>query len=81
MTVDQKPKRKVSLSLDADLVAEFEKVGPLSAEVNAALRREHDRRRHIAALDDLMVELAGTYGRLDSDEDVEAIQRYIDLLS
>ncbi len=81
MTTEQQSKRKVSLSLDADLVAEFERDGPLSASVNRVLQAEQERRRHLASLDELLVELAGKYGPLDTPEDVEAIQRYIDLLS
>jgi hypothetical protein len=78
---DTAPKQKVSLSLDADLVAEFERGGPLSPQVNEALRLEFDRRRRHAALQGLVVELADKYGPLDSPEDREAIERYVELLS
>ena len=37
---DSLPKQKVSLSLDADVVAELEKRGPLSPQVNDALHAE-----------------------------------------
>ena len=75
------PKQKVSLSLDADVVAELERGGPLSPQVNEALRVEIDRRRRQAALDELVRELTEKYGQLDSPEDREAIDRYVELLS
>ncbi len=74
-------KRKVSVSLDADLAEEFERDGSLSAQVNQALRAELSRRRHQAALADLITELTGDYGPLDTPEDEAAIARYVDLLS
>lgn len=75
------PKRKVSVSLDAELVEAFERDGSLSAQVNQALRTELDRRRHLAALDELIAALAETYGPLDAPEDEAAIARYVELLS
>lgn len=74
-------KRKVSLSLDEDLVAAFEREGPLSTQVNAALRAEWERRRRPEALSELLGQLEAEVGALDSDEDEAAIARYIDLLS
>ena len=78
---DVTSKQKVSLSLDADLVAEFEQDGPLSPQVNAALRTEADRRRRKAALQGLVDRLTETYGPFDTPEDVEAIDRFVEMLS
>ena len=75
------PKQKVSLSLDADLVAEFERAGPLSTQVNEALRGEFERRRHQAALRDLLSRLEEEDGPLDGPEDLAAIARYVEMLS
>ena len=49
-------KRKVSITLDADLVAALEADGSttLSAEVNSALRAEFTRRKRQQALADLL---------------------------
>jgi hypothetical protein len=74
-------KQKVSLSLDADLVAEFEQDGPLSTSVNEALRAEQHRRRHARALDQLVAAFERQHGSLDTPADVAAIERYVDLLS
>jgi hypothetical protein len=75
-------KRKVSITLDADLVAALEAVGgtTLSAEVNAALRAEFTRRKRQQALADLLDHLADERGGLDSPEDEEEIARYMRLL-
>lgn len=75
-------KRKVSITLDADLVAALETAGSttLSAEVNAALRAEFVRRKRQQALADLLDHLADERGRLDSPEDEDEIARYMRLL-
>jgi hypothetical protein len=75
-------KRKVSVTLDADLVAEVEADGSttLSAEVNSALRSEFTKRRRQQALADLLDHLADERGRLDTPEDEAEIARYIRLL-
>ena len=75
-------KRKVSVTLDADLVAALEAAGgtTLSAEVNAALRAEFTRRKRQQALAELLDHLAGERGRLDSPEDEDEIMRYMRLL-
>ncbi len=75
-------KRKVSVTLDADLVAavEAEDGTTLSAEVNSALRAEFSRRRRQRALADLLDHLADERGRLDTPEDEAEIARYISLL-
>jgi antitoxin component of MazEF toxin-antitoxin module len=76
------PKRKVSITLDADLVAALEAEGDttLSAEVNSALRAEFTRRRRQRALTDLLDHLADERGRLDTPEDEAEIARYMRLL-
>jgi antitoxin CcdA len=75
-------KRKVSITLDADLVEALEAVGgtTLSAEVNSALRAEFARRQRHQALSDLLDHLAEDRGRLDTPEDEAEIARYMRLL-
>jgi antitoxin component of MazEF toxin-antitoxin module len=75
-------KRKVSVTLDADLVAALEAEGgsTLSAELNSALRAEFTRRKRQQALADLLDHLAGERGRLDTPEDEAEIARYMRLL-
>jgi hypothetical protein len=75
-------KRKVSVTLDADLVAALGAGGSttLSAEVNSALRAEFTRRKRHQALADLLDHLAYERGRLDSPEDEAEIARYMRLL-
>jgi antitoxin CcdA len=75
-------KRKVSLTLDADLVAALEADGgtTLSAEVNSALRAEFVRRKRQQALGDLLDHLAAERGGLDTPEDEAEIARYMRLL-
>jgi hypothetical protein len=75
-------KRKVSVTLDADLVAamEADSSTTLSAEVNSALRAEFTRRRRQRALADFLDRLADERGRLDTPEDEAEIARYMRLL-
>jgi hypothetical protein len=75
-------KRKVSVTLDADLVAamEADSSTTLSAEVNSALRAEFTRRRRQQALADFLERLADERGRLDRPEDEAEIARYMRLL-
>lgn len=75
-------KRKVSITLDADLVEALEAGGgeSLSAEVNSALRAELARRRRQQALGELLDHLAEERGRLDTPEDEAEIARYMRLL-
>lgn len=75
-------KRKVSVTLDADLVGALEAEGgsTLSAEVNSALRAEFARRKRQQALADLLDRLADERGRLDTADDEAAIARYMRLL-
>ena len=75
-------RRKVSVTLDADLVAAFEadESATLSAEVNSALRAEFTRRNRQHALAELLDHLAAERGRLDTPEDEAEIARYMRLL-
>jgi antitoxin component of MazEF toxin-antitoxin module len=75
-------KRKVSITLDADLVdaLEAEEGTTLSAEVNSVLRAEFARRKRQQALSDLLDHLAGERGNLDTPEDEAEIARYMRLL-
>ena len=75
------PKRKVSLSLDEDLVALFEGGGEaLSTQVNQALRTEVERRRRQQALAVLLQRLDELHGPLNSAEDEAEIARVMRLL-
>jgi Arc/MetJ family transcription regulator len=75
-------KRKVSITLDADLVAalEADEATTLSSEVNSALRAEFTRRNRQHALAELLDHLAAERGRLDTPEDEAEIARYMSLL-
>jgi len=75
-------KRKVSVTLDADLVEAMEADGSttLSAEVNSVLRAEFARRKRQQDLADLLDRLADERGRLDTPEDEAEIARYMRLL-
>jgi antitoxin CcdA len=75
-------KRKVSITLDADLVAAIEAEGGenLSAAVNSALRAEFTRRRRQQALGQFLDHLAEERGSLDTSEDEAEISRYMRLL-
>src|SRR5262245_10329972 len=74
-------KRKVSLTLDADLVAEVEAGGEnLSAQVNTVLRDELARRRGWRALGALVDRVDEEEGPLDTPEDEAEIARYMRLL-
>lgn len=72
-------KRKVSLTLDADIVAaiEADDSTTLSAEVNAVLRKEVARRMRNKALGEFLDRLATERGALDTPEDEAEIQRYM----
>lgn len=75
-------KRKVSITLDADLVAaiEADDSTTLSAEVNAALRKEVARRMRNKALGEFLDRLAAERGALDTPEDEAEIRRHMRLL-
>jgi antitoxin CcdA len=70
-------KRKVSLSLDADLVDELEQSTDegLSGQVNKAVRAEVERRRRQRALRALLDRLDLEEGPLAQDDEAE-ISRY-----
>jgi hypothetical protein len=74
-------KRKLSLTLDEELLAFLEKnPDALSAQVNDALRTEVARQQQHLALGQLLKHLDGTDGPLNSAADEEAITRYMRLL-
>jgi len=75
-------KRKVSVTLDTDLVAAIEADGSttLSAAVNSALREEVDRRLRNMALGEFLDRLDAERGALDSPEDEAEIRRHMRLL-
>jgi hypothetical protein len=73
-------KRKVSVTLDEDLVKEVEKGnGSLSAVVNTALRSDLERRRRQLALERLLDRLAAEDGPLGPEDEPE-IARFMRLL-
>jgi len=70
-------KRKVSVSLDEDLVAELEAGDEaLSAQVNDAVRSELERRRHHRLLNELLDDLEAAHGPADE----KLVRKYIELL-
>lgn len=72
------PKRKVSVSLDEDLVAALEAEGEsLSAQVNAAVREELDHRRRRRLLGELLDGLESEHGPVDE----ALIDKYTRLLA
>jgi Post-segregation antitoxin CcdA len=74
-------KRKVSLTLDDDLVAELELDDEtLSAQINEAVRFEVERRRRELHLRGLIARLEREDGPFDSGADEAEIARYMRLL-
>jgi post-segregation antitoxin (ccd killing protein) len=70
-------KRKVSVSLDEDLVEELEREDQgLSAQVNLALRAELERRRRNRLLMELLDQLDAQYGPVDES----LVEKYAGLL-
>jgi antitoxin CcdA len=70
-------KRKVSVSLDEDLVEELEREEQgLSAQVNEALRTELDRRRRSRLLVELLDQLDSEHGPVDE----ALVRKYTELL-
>jgi antitoxin CcdA len=70
-------KRKVSVSLDEDLVEELEREEQgLSAQVNGAVRAEIERRRRQRLLVDLLDHLDAEHGPVDES----LIEKYVGLL-
>ncbi len=69
-------KRKISVSLDEDLVAEMEAGGEaLSAQVNEAIRAELSRRRRHRLLGEMLTELEAIHGPADE----RLVAKYVDL--
>jgi metal-responsive CopG/Arc/MetJ family transcriptional regulator len=70
-------KRKVSVSLDEDLVAELEAGGEaLSSQVNDAIRLELTRRRRHRLLGEMLDGFDATSGPVDE----RLVQKYMELL-
>jgi len=70
-------KRKVSVSLDEDLVEELEREDQgLSAQVNLALRAELERRRRNRLLVELLDQLDAEHGPVDES----LVEKYAGLL-
>ena len=70
-------KRKISVSLDDDLVTQLETEDEsLSAQVNAAVRLELDRRRRQRLLGELLDRLDAEQGPVDE----ALVEKYIGLL-
>ena len=71
-------KRKVSVSLDEDLVAELEAGGEaVSAQVNDAVRIELERRRRQRLLGELLDDLSARHGPPDE----KLVTKYLDALA
>jgi antitoxin CcdA len=71
-------KRKISVSLDQDLVKELEAVGEsLSAQVNVALRAQLERRRRRRLLAELLDRLDEEHGPVDE----ALVEKYTRLLA
>jgi antitoxin CcdA len=70
-------KRKVSVSLDDDLVAELEAADEaLSGQVNEAIRAEVERRRRNRLLTDMLDSLDTEHGAVDET----LVAKYMELL-
>ena len=71
-------KRKLSVSLDADLVSELEAGGEaLSSQVNEAVRSELGRRRRLRLLGEMLAE----FDSQDRKVDEARVQEFMELLS
>jgi antitoxin CcdA len=74
-------KRKISVTVDAELVGEIEASGDnVSARVNDALRSDLAARRRHRFLSDFLDHLDETEGPLDTPEDEANIARFMQLL-
>jgi post-segregation antitoxin (ccd killing protein) len=70
-------KRKVSISLDEDLVEELEREDQgLSAQINVAVRTELEHRRRHRLLVELLDRLDTEYGPVDES----LVEKYVGLL-
>lgn len=75
-------KRKISVTVDADLVHELEAAGEnLSGRINAALRNDLAARQRQRALGEFLDRLDHERGPLDTAEDKAEISRFMQLLS
>ncbi|MGH8909591.1 MAG: type II toxin-antitoxin system CcdA family antitoxin [Egibacteraceae bacterium] len=74
-------KRKISITVDADLVEELESSPDegLSSQINEAIREAIERRRHQRALRALLDRLDEEDGPLGPESEPE-IQRYMQLM-
>lgn len=73
-----KTKRKVSVSLDEDLVAELEQADEaLSTQINEAVRLELEQRRRNRLLAEMLDQLEATRGPVDE----RLVRKYLDLLA
>ncbi len=71
-------KRKLSVTLDEDLVAELEVGGEaVSSQVNEAIRHELERRRRHRLLSEMLADLEATEGPVDE----QLVQKYLGLLA
>ena len=71
-------KRKVSISLDEDLVEELEREAQgLSAQVNMAVRAELERRHRHRLLVDLLDQIDAEHGPVDES----LVEKYVGLLA
>jgi FKBP-type peptidyl-prolyl cis-trans isomerase (trigger factor) len=71
-------KRKVSVSLDEDLVEELEREEEgLSTQVNGAVRAELERRRRNRLLSEMLDRLDAEHGPVDES----LVEKYIGLLA
>lgn len=74
-------KRKISVTIDAQLLDELEEAGVnVSAQINEALSLELERRRRRAALGAMLDQMAAERGPLDSPEDEAMVRHYMRLL-
>jgi hypothetical protein len=75
-------KRKVSLSLDEDLVEalEREEPGSLSPQVNQTLRSDFERKQQQRRLGQFLDQLNEQDGPLETPQDQAEVQRFADLL-
>ena len=70
-------KRKVSVSLDEDLVAELERGDEgLSSQVNDAIRVELTRRRRLRLIGEMLDDFDGRHGRVSE----ALVSKYMDML-
>jgi hypothetical protein len=71
-------KRKVSISLDEDLVEELEREAQgLSVQVNVAVRAELERRHRVRLLIDLLDQIDAEHGPVDE----ALVEKYVGLLA